>query len=258
MTTIYAILIIAHRDFLKLFRDRGRLISSLVIPIIFIGILGGTFQQTLGSVTFDYMPFIFTGVFAMTIFQSAAIGLVSLIEDRENDFSQEMFVAPIPRPAIIGGKIVGEAMVALVQGVAIVVFGYIIGIEIGPGQLLALAVAGVMAALVGGAFGVIVLSNLSNQRSAQQMFPFIIMPQYFLAGIFVPVHVLPLPLEIMSRLSPMRYPVDLTRGLFYAGNDEYAAAVVDPAWMNGGIMVALFAVFLLVGTALFVRRERNR
>ncbi len=149
-------------------------------------------------------------------------------------------------------------MVALVQGAAIVVFGYIIGIEIGPGQLVALAITGVMAALIGGAFGVVVLSNLSNQRAAQQIFPFIIMPQYFLAGIFIPVHVLPLPLEIISRLSPMRYPVDLTRGLFYAGNDEYSAAVVDPSWMNGAIIVALFAVFLLVGTALFVRRERNR
>ena len=37
---------------------------------------------------------------------------MSLIEDRENDFTQELFIAPISRYAIVFGKILGEALVA--------------------------------------------------------------------------------------------------------------------------------------------------
>jgi len=50
-------------------------------------------------------------------------GDVSLIDDRENDFSQEIFISPISRYSIILGKIVGETLVALVQGIGILVFG---------------------------------------------------------------------------------------------------------------------------------------
>jgi hypothetical protein len=37
---VNAILTIAFRDFSKLIRDRFRLLSSLIFPLIFIGVLG--------------------------------------------------------------------------------------------------------------------------------------------------------------------------------------------------------------------------
>jgi len=98
MTEVYAILTIAYRDVLKFLRDVPRLASTFVFPFIFIGIVGGSFQQNLGeTLGFNFLVFTFTGVFAQTLFQSSAMGVVSLIDDRENDFSQEMFVSPISR-----------------------------------------------------------------------------------------------------------------------------------------------------------------
>ncbi len=74
-----AFAIIAHRDLLKLLRDRTRLVTSLIFPMIFIGILGGTFQANLGSeLGYNFLTFTFTGVLAQTLFQSTAIGIVSL------------------------------------------------------------------------------------------------------------------------------------------------------------------------------------
>ena len=106
MREINAILTIAYRDFMKLMRDPARLVSSLVMPLLFITILGGSMQANMGKgLGFDFMPYIFTGVFAQSLFQSAAMGIVSLIDDRENDFSQEIFISPISRYSIILGKI---------------------------------------------------------------------------------------------------------------------------------------------------------
>jgi len=110
----------------------------------------------------------------------------------------------------------------------------------------------------GGAFGLLVLANLSSQRAAQQIFPFVILPQFFLAGIFNPIHVLPWYLEILSRISPLRYAVDLTRNVFYQGRPEYPLVVLDTPVVNGAIMAVLFAAFLITGTFLFVRSEQNR
>jgi ABC-2 type transport system permease protein len=257
MTELNAILAISYRDLLKFLRDRVRLVSTFIFPFIFIGILGGTFNANLEA-KYDFLTFIFTGIYAQTLFQSSAIGIVSLIEDRENDFSQELFVAPISRYGIIFGKILGETFVALAQGVGILVFGLIVGVSLSPTQLLGLLITGVAACLFGGAFGVLVLGNIGSQRSAQQVFPFIMLPQFFLAGVFSPIQVLPWYLDILSRLSPMRYAVDLARGVYYAGGPDYSEVVLAPALYNLAVMGAAFAVFLLAGTILFVRRERDR
>lgn len=254
-----AIMTIAYRDFFKLLRDPARLISTLIFPLIFIGILGGTFQANLGGAAgYDLLVFTFTGVFAQTLFQSTALGVISLIEDRENDFSQEIFISPISRYSIVFGKILGESLVALPQGLAIAAFAFIIAVPISPAQLLSLVPTALITCLFGGAFGLLVLSNLSSQRTANQIFPFVMLPQFFLAGAFAPIQVLPWYLEILSRLSPLRYAVDLTRGLFYAGQPEYERVVLADPLYNLAVITVLFLVFLVVGTFLFVRGERNR
>lgn len=194
----------------------------------------------------------------MSLFMSAAEGVISLLDDRENDFSQEMFVSPISRHAIVFGKIAGESLVALPQGIAIVIFGLVVGVPISALQLIGLAVGSITACLFGGAFGVLLMASFNSRRAASQIAPFIMMPQYFLAGVFTPIRVLPWYLDILSRLSPMRYAVDLARGIFYAGQPEYAKVVLQEPLANLALMGAMFAVFLVVGTFLFVRGERNR
>jgi len=254
-----AVLMLAHRDLTKLLRDRARLVSELVFPVVFIGILGGTLQANLGaSAGFDFVAFTFTGVFAMTLFQTTAQGIISLIDDRENDFAQEIFVSPVSRYTIVAGKILGETLVASPVAIAVVAFAWVLGVPLGPQRLAALALGGLAGAFFGGSFGLIILANLPNRRAAQQLFPFVMLPQYFLSGIFAPIAILPWYLDVAARISPMRYAVDLVRGLFYAGSPDYDKVVLDPPATVFAIVAAGFVAFMAAGTALFVRSERNR
>ncbi|MGE5140505.1 MAG: ABC transporter permease, partial [Rudaea sp.] len=151
-----AIAAIAFRDLLKLLRDPVRMASTFVFPLIFIGILGGSLQASFGgSVGYSLTTFVFTGVLAQTLFQSTAQGVISLLDDRENDFSQEIFVSPISRYSIIFGKIFGESLVAIPQGIAIVLFGLVLGIHISAYQFFGIAVTGLAVCLLGGGFGVL-------------------------------------------------------------------------------------------------------
>ncbi|MBI3486270.1 ABC transporter permease [Candidatus Daviesbacteria bacterium] len=258
MRELNAIFTIALRDFTKLIRDRVRLLMSLVFPLIFIGIFGGSFQSISKQLGFDPLPFVFTGVFAQVLFQSTASGIISLIEDRENDFSQEIFVSPISRYTIIFGKILGETLVSYTQVIAVVVMSIIFGVSLSPSTILVLLVAGLVPALFGGAFGTLVLANLGSQRSANQLFPFLIFPQFFLSGIFTPIKELPPILLVFSRLAPMTYAVDFIRSIFYLGKPEYSKIVVFDPLTDFAIMAILFVIFLTSGTYLFVKNERNR
>jgi len=259
MRELAAVLAIAHRDLLKFLRDRVRMLSTFVFPVIFIGALGGSLQAAFGkSADFNLLVFIFTGVYAQTLFQTTAFGLISLIEDRENDFTQEVFVSPISRYSIVIGKIVGETLVALPQALVVIAFAVIVRIELTPEQVLGLLPTGIAACLLGGSFGLVALANLGSARGANQIFTFVMLPQYFLAGVFNPIMNLPWYLDLLSRLSPLRYSVDLVRGVFYTGQPDYARTVLDTPLVNLAATSALFGVFLILGTVLFVRHERNR
>jgi ABC-2 type transport system permease protein len=254
-----ATLTIAFRDFTKLLRDRARIISSLIFPILFVGAFGAGAQQSLGkSVEFNYLTFIFTGVFAQTLFQSTASGVIFLIQDRENDFSQEIFVSPISRYTIVLGKILGETLVSYVQVLGVIVLSLILGVQMNLSQALIIIAAGIIPCLLGGAFGVIVMANLGNYRSASQVFPFLIFPQFFLSGVFFPLKNLEFPLNVLSHLAPMTYAVDFIRGIFYLGTPDYNRVVLYHPLINLTIFFVLFSVMLIVGTFLFVRNERNR
>src|SRR5437879_11063486 len=116
MPELNAIAAIAGRDLLKFFRDPGRLIAAVVFPFVMIFLLGGTLQLNLGRSTgFNFIAFTFTGFLGMTLFQSTAQGLTSLMDDRQNDFAQELFVSPVSRYSIVFGKILGEASVAILH-----------------------------------------------------------------------------------------------------------------------------------------------
>jgi ABC-2 type transport system permease protein len=254
-----AVLAIAYRDILKFLRDPARMVSTFVFPLIFIGALGGSLQAAFGqSANFNLLTFTFTGVFAQTLFQTTAFGLISLIEDRETDFTQEVFVSPISRYSIVIGKILGETLVALPQALVVIGFALIVRIELTPEQVIGLLPTGIAACLLGGSFGLVVLANLGSQRAANQIFPFIVLPQYFLAGVFNPIVNLPWYLDLLSRISPLRYAVDLVRGVYYTGQPDYAKVVLDPPLINLTATAVLFVVFLGLGTVLFVRSERNR
>jgi ABC-2 type transport system permease protein len=259
MSELSAIAAIASRDLLKFLRDRARLVSTFIFPFLLMALMGGTLQLNLGKAAgFNFIGFTFTGVLGMTIFQSSAQGIASLLEDRQNDFAQEIFVSPISRYSIVFGKILGETMVALSQAVPLIIFALVLHVPLTPVMILLLLPVALISCFLGGAFGLLMMSMINDREAANQIFTFLLLPQFFLAGVFSPIGILPWYLELLSRLSPMRYVVDLLRDVVYAGRPEYHKVVLLDPMTNLAAMGVLFAVLMVVGTTLFVRRETNR
>ncbi len=259
MRELNAVAAIAARDLLKFIRDPGRLVAALVFPFVMIFLLGGTLQLNLGrSAGFNFIGFTFTGFLGMTLFQSTAQGLTSLMDDRQNDFAQELFVSPVSRYSIVFGKILGETMVAVAQVMPMVVFAAILRVPLTPTTIALLVPVALLSCFMGGAFGLLLLNTMSDARASNQIFNFVFLPQYFLAGLISPINVLPWYLEALSLISPMRYVIDLTRGVVFSGSPDYRRVVLTSPATNVAVLALMFAVFMVAGTTLFVRRETNR
>src|SRR5712692_2069194 len=252
MNEVSAIAAISARDLLKFLTDRSRLVGTFVFPFVLMSLMGGTLQLNLGKAAgFNFIGFTFTGVLGMTIFQSSAQGIASLLEDRQNDFAQEIFVSPISRYSIVFGKILGESLVALAQAAPLVVFALVLRVSLSPEQIALMLPVAVISCLLGGSFGLVSMAMINDQRAANQIFQFLILPQFFLAAVFNPIVILPWYLEVLSRLSPMRYVVDLLRAVVYAGRPEYHKVVLLDPVTNLSVIGLMFAVLMFAGTALF-------
>jgi len=250
---------IAQRDVTKLLRDRPRLAVNLAFPVLLIGGLGAILQPTVGRVTgLNAVTLAFTGVLAASLFQSAAAGMISIVEDRENDFSRELFVTPVSRLTLVTGKVAGETLVAVFQGICIVGFALAFGVRMSAGQLAALAGPCLACCLLGGAFGLATIAALPNQRSAMQIFQFLIIPQYVLGGVLVPLRGTAFYLDVAAHLMPMRYVVELTRAAFYAGTPGYGQVVSGSPLVDAAVTATAFAVLMAAGSAVFGYRERSR
>ncbi|MCA9386473.1 ABC transporter permease [Candidatus Dojkabacteria bacterium] len=262
-------LMLAYRDVLKLLRDRPRLFISLVFPVMFMVVFGITLDSSLSGLagsSFDALPngfflnYVFSGILAQSIFQTSFAGIVSLVSDREEDFSMSIFVAPISRLSIVLGKIIGESLVAFIQVFGIIIFGYILGITISLERVFLVLPFGILFAVTGGCLGLLVASRIEGKENAQRTFPLLILPLTFLSGAFTPVNDLPLILNIIKSLNPMYYAVDLSRSIIFANE----AGIVRDFTINNSfgynllVLIVLGLSFLLIGTFLFTRKEGNR
>jgi ABC-2 type transport system permease protein len=254
-----AVLMIAQRDVTKLRRDRLRVAVNLMFPIVLMVGLGNLLAPTVGRVSgLDTVTLAFTGVLAATMFQSAGAGMISLVEDREQDFARELFVTPVSRLTLMSGKIAGETLVALCQGAGIVAAALVFGVSIGPDQFVRIVGPCIACALLGASFGLATVATLPNQRSAMEVFQFLIVPQYVLSGVVVPLRGVAGWLDALGWAMPMRYGVELTRAAFYAGRPGYHEVVsLGPAG-DLAVMLPLFVIFLLGGGWLWEQRERGR
>src|SRR4051812_29294630 len=85
---------IAWREVLRAIKSPSSLAFTVIFPVIFMGVLGGSISQNLGgALPYAYLPFMLIGMVANTLYQGTIVGVTNLVEERENDLTAELFVA---------------------------------------------------------------------------------------------------------------------------------------------------------------------
>lgn len=254
-----AVLAIAAREFVRFIRSPASLFISLFMPVIFIGLLGGSLSQNLGGgLGFNFLQFVLLGMITVNLYQFSMAGVVSLIEDRESDFTQEFFVAPISRYTIILGKVIGASVTSLLMIVGTFAVALVMRIPLSwtdAGHILLIAP---LLSLSGAALGVFFISLVNDPQMADRGSFLLVFPQMFLTGAIIPVTHASGVLKVLADILPMTYLVDLVRGLFYSGKPAYHRIVLHPPVFDFLVTATFFVFFVAVGTLLFTRSERNR
>ncbi|MGW1288118.1 ABC transporter permease [Streptomyces sp. NPDC001118] len=90
-----------RREMIHFFRDRTRVVVSLLQPLVFLYILGVGLSRLVAEGSSDnYLLFLFPGVLVMAA-QAPAISVgASIVWDRQSGFLREMLVAPVRRSTL--------------------------------------------------------------------------------------------------------------------------------------------------------------
>jgi ABC-2 type transport system permease protein len=245
-------LALAHRELVRFLRQRSRVIGSLVTPLVFWLFIGGGMQhsfaapgQTAGGG--GYIQYFFPGTVLMILLFTAIFSTISIIEDRHEGFLQSVLVAPVPRSAIVLGKVLGGATLGFGQALLFLLLAPTVGIRLTvTGFLGATAVMAVLA------FGLTALGFCFAWRSTStQGFHVVMnlffMPLWFLSGALFPADGATGPIRWVMKCNPLTYGLDgLRRCLYHA--DPAVAGREPPFWVCMAISVAFAgALFALAG-----------
>jgi ABC-2 type transport system permease protein len=113
-----AVFTLAERELVRFFRQGNRVFGALGQPIIFWLL----FSEGLRGNNLDYAHF-FPGTLVMILLFTAIFATISIIEDRNEGFLQSVLVSPAPRWAMVLGKVLGGATIAMIQGLIFLALG---------------------------------------------------------------------------------------------------------------------------------------
>ncbi len=232
---------------------RPQFLAPLVIfPSLFLAVNVGGLHRSTALPGFPEVHGFLDYQLAAAITQSLLLGGISqgiaAALEIELGFFDRLAAAPIPRVAIVLGRLGAAALIAAIQVVYFLALGLIFGAHIAggvPGTLVVLAI-GIVAGTGFGALGVALALRARSASTLQGIFPlvFVIL---FISTAFFPRGLLEAPIDTIARYNPLSYLADGLRNPII--HSIQAKPVLEGLAAGAGItlLAVLLAVFALRG-----------
>jgi ABC-2 type transport system permease protein len=187
-----------------------------------------------------FVPGIIVNIITLVTLMLTAL---SIVREKEIGTMEQIMVTPIRPFELMLGKtipfaIIGMADLLLITGVALGVFHVPLR-----GSFLLLGFAGALFLLSTLGIGLFMSTISETQQQAMMASFFFFMPAFMLSGFNFPIANMPLPVQWVTYLNPLRYFMDIVRGVFLKGTG------VEILWPQMA-MLALMGVAILTFSAL--------
>jgi ABC-2 type transport system permease protein len=255
--TAKAIYVIIVREFKRFFRQRGRLLSSLARPLLWLFIVGSGMSRIVQEREISsYHQFLFPGVLGLVVLFSSITSALSTVYDREFGAMRLMLVAPISRLTIVVGKIISSTVLSVFQGTLLLIWLPVVGFHVGWKQLLMLILFLIIASLAISALGMLLATRIDSLENFAAIMNFVIFPMFFLSGGLYPIKRLPEALRATIYLNPLTYGIDLFKSVLLGQTAESSAAAEFPVIVDVGLLLIFTLVTLFLATIWFDKEAK--
>jgi ABC-2 type transport system permease protein len=247
LNTVY---VIVARELIKFVREKGRLVSTIARPLLWLFLVGGGMTRLVSpDMGIPYIQFIFPGIIGMTILFSAIFSSISIIWDKEFGFMKEMLVAPVSRFSIVLGKALSGILV---------LFPFV-GLHLSALQFASVLAISVILSFCISALGIFIATFYESFESFSVIMNFIVMPMFFLSGAMYPVKLLPPLLGALSMVNPLTYGIDALKYVILPRDTLSSAASPlthdFPFFLDLSVIMIASVVFVIIAGYVFERRK---
>ena len=245
--------VLARRELVRFFRQPSRLAGALGQPIIFWLVIGGGLSGSfrVPGAEISYLSFFFPGVVLMVVLFASIFTTASLIEDRHRGFLQAVQAGPGSRFALVVGKTLGSASVALTQAALFLLLAPAAGFSYGSVDWPLLLSALALAAFAFAALGFAVAWALDSVQGYHAIQMTALVPLWVVSGAMFPVPEGHPGFAAAMRANPVAYAVSAARRAL-AGDG--APGVLAGSGARDLAVCAVFALAALALAGLAVRR----
>ena len=246
------------REIVRFYRQRARVVGVILSPLLFWLVIGSGFGSAFRSGDApgqrSFLDFFYPGTLVMIILFTAIFTMMSVIEDRNEGFLLSVLVAPVPRAAIVLGKVLGGTTLAALQGMIFLVFSPLVGIHmtVVSFPLIVLTIFLVSFALT--ALGFAIAWPLDSTAAFHALINLFLIPLWMLSGSLFPVSKASLWVRWLMYINPLTYGVEALRTLMYP---EAPSSFSFEFSLTACIMtLVLFALFMF-GLAFVLANRRT-
>lgn len=241
------------RSIRQTFRRPQLLAPIVVFPTLLLAIQTGGAGASIELPGFppvqSFLQFMLAGAMMQSMMLAGNSGGIAFAVDIEMGFTDRLFTAPIPRFAIVLGRLAGTAALGLFGSLWFLAIGLIFGADIEggvPGALLAILLVTASALAVGG-IGAAIALRTGSASVVQGLFPLVLVV-LFLSSAFFPQELMIEPAKTIARYNPLSFIVEGVREPIISGID---ATVTLEA-------IAAIAGIIVLGLVLSARALRHR
>ncbi|MBB4003362.1 ABC transporter permease [Aurantimonas endophytica] len=227
---------IVWREALRFLHQRGRFVSALVRPLLWLFIFAAGFRQVLGvSIVPPYVTYILyevyitPGLVGMILLFNGMQSSLSMVYDRETGTMKTLLVSPLPRWFLLVSKLAAGVAVGILQVYVFFVIAWFWDVKPPWQGYLYVLPALILSGLMLGALGMLLSSLVQQLENFAGIMNFVIFPMYFASSALYPLWRVqessPL-LYTICLFNPFTHAVELVRFALYRQFNLEAFAIV--------------------------------
>ncbi|MCY4302148.1 MAG: ABC transporter permease [Aestuariivita sp.] len=247
MTYIVVLMAITKREAFRFLQQKGRFVSALVRPLVWLFVFAAGFRAALGlsimppyQTYIQYETYIVPGLCGMILLFNGMQSSFSLIYDREMGSMKLLFTSPLPRWWLLLCKLIGSVFVSLLQVYVFLFITFLYGIRIPEIGYLTAFPAFIVAGFLMGSLGLFLSSFIRQLENFAGVMNFIIFPMFFLSSALYPLWKMSESSKLLHDicvLNPFTHAVELIRFALYG------------QWNSSAFLITMCAAIVFFGLA---------
>ena len=198
----------------------------------------------------DTTQFFIPGLVAMILIVISVILVsISLVREKELGTIEQVRVSPVSSFELISGKIIPYLIVSLIIAASMVFMGYLFFGVVVKGSYFHLFIGTACYLLATLSMGIFISTVAESQQVAFQISQVVSqLPTVILSGFIFPIESMPVPIQILSYITPAKYYIVILRDILIKGTPFETFSMQL-------IYLLIFATILIVISIIRIRRS---